>query len=113
MYDAIEGGNVNLLERQVLMFEIDEENENFKEIEDKDVPTEELLNSSSIIIIVDPLDNVIWIWEGKKAGIRKKFIATQSAPKIRDSYGIDFKIMTVDEGDEPPEFKEIVGWEVD
>jgi hypothetical protein len=100
---------MNLLENQVLLFEIDEENEDFTEIEEIIVPINELLDPSSILVVVDPLDKVIWIWEGKNAGIRKKFIATQKAPAIRDRYGIDFKIVAVDEGDEPYKFMDIIG----
>jgi hypothetical protein len=99
---------MDLLEEKILLFEIDEENETFNEIEKEDMFIKELLDSSSIIIVVDSIDKVVWLWEGKNAGIRKKFIATQNAPSIRDRYGVDFKIITVDEGDEPLEFMEII-----
>ena len=100
---------MSMLEEQFLLFEIDEENENFREIRDINAPIHTLLVSSSIFLIVDPVDKEVWIWEGKKASIRKKFIATQNAPQIRDMHGVDFKIVAVDEGSEPPELKEIVG----
>lgn len=100
---------MNLLEEQILLFELDEENEVFKEIEDDDAPLGNIFDSSSIIVVVDPLLKVIWVWEGKEASIRKKFITTQKVPSIRDKYGIDFKTKTIDEGDEPLEFKEILG----
>ena len=100
---------MNILEEQFLLFEIDEENEDFKEIKDIVEPIYTLLDSTSIFIIVDPVDKDIWIWHGEKTNIRSKFIATQNAPTIRDRYGVDFKIVAVDEGDEPSEFKEIVG----
>jgi hypothetical protein len=104
----LKGVNMDLLEKEILLFEIDEENEDFKEIEEEGVLIKDLLDSSSIIIIVDSIDKAIWLWEGKNSGIRKKFIATQNAPDIRDRYGVDFKIITVDEGDEPREFMEII-----
>lgn len=100
---------MNVLEGQYLLFEIDEENEDFREIKDNDDPIHTVFDHFSIFIIVDPLDKEIWMWIGENASIRKKFIATQNAPTIRDKYGIDFRIVTVDEGNEPPEFKEIVG----
>ena len=100
---------MNILEEQFLLFEIDEEKESFREIEDLDSPIHNLFDSSSVFIIVDPLDKEIWMWIGENASIRKKFIATQNAPNIRDRYGVDFKIVTIDEGNEPLEFKEIVG----
>jgi hypothetical protein len=100
---------MNVLEGQFLLFEIDEENEDFREINNNNEPIHTIFDHFSIFIIVDPLNKEIWMWIGENASIRKKFIATQNAPNIRDKYGIDFRIVTVDEGNEPPEFKEIVG----
>jgi len=100
---------MNFLESQILLFEIDEKNEDFREIEDKERKIHTIFNPFSIFIIVDPVDKEIWMWIGANASIRKKFIATQRAPDIRDKYGVDFKIVTIDQGNEPPEFKEIVG----
>ena len=100
---------MNILEKQFLLFEIDEENEDFTEIEVEDGPIYTPLDSSSIFIIVDPVNKIVWIYHGEKVSIRKKFIATQKAPNIRDRYGVDFKIIAVDEGSEPSEFKEIMG----
>ena len=100
---------MTILEEQFLLFEIDEVNEDFREIEEINGPIHSFLVSSSIFLIVDPVSKQIWTWLGKDANIRKKFIATQKAPEIRDLYGVDFRIVTVDEGNEPTEFKEIVG----
>jgi len=100
---------MNILEERFLLFEIDEENEDFIKIEVEDGPIYTPLDSSSIFIIVDPVNKAVWIYHGEKVSIRKKFIATQKAPNIRDMYGIDFKVIAVDEGSEPSEFKEIVG----
>jgi hypothetical protein len=37
-----------------------------------------------------------------------KFIASQKASLIRDSYGVDFNIASVDEGDESQIFKKFI-----
>ena len=97
---------MSMLEKQYLLFKIDEEKEDFEAIEIEVSPTHALLDSNYIYIIVDPIDKEIWIWEGTNATIRMKFIATQKAPQIRDKYGVDFKISAVDEGDESLNFKE-------
>ena len=99
------------LEEQFLLFKIDEDKEDLEEIKITVSPLYTLLDSKFIFLIVDPIDKEIWIWHGSNATIRMKFIATQKAPKIRDQYGVDFKISAVDEGDESPKFKEIVGLE--
>ena len=100
---------MNVLDEGFLLFEIDEENEDFVEIEFEAGPFCTAFNSSSIFIIVDPINRTVWIYHGEKVSIRKKFIAAQKAPNMRDMYGVDFKIVAVDEGNEPSEFKEIVG----
>ena len=100
---------MNILEEQFHLFEIDEENEDFTKIKVDNGPIHTPLDTSSIFIIVDPRNKTVWIYNGEKVNIRKKFIAAQKAPEIRDLYGIDFRIVTVDEGNEPTEFKEIVG----
>jgi len=102
---------MSMLEKQFLLFKIDEEEEDFAAIKIEDSPIHALLDSNYIYIIVVPIDKEILIWHGSKATIRMKFIATQKAPQIRDNYGIDFKILAVDEGDESSKFKEIVGLE--
>jgi len=99
------------LEEQFLLFKIDEDKEDLEEIKIKVSPLYTLFDSKFIFLIVDPIDKEIWIWHGRNATIRMKFISTQKAPKIRDQYGVDFKISAVDEGDESPKFKEIVGLE--
>jgi len=100
---------MNILDDQFLLFKIDEENEDFIEIKVEDVPIHKILHKIFIFIIVDSEEKLVWIWHGEQASIRKKFIAAQKAPEIRNNYGVDFKIIAIDEGNEPPEFKKLVG----
>jgi len=109
MYILFTGNKMTVLEEQFLLFEIDEENEDFKEIEIEDGSIPILIDSFSIYIVVDPVNKEVWIWHGENASIRKKFIAAQKAPEIRNNYGVDFKITAIDQGNEPPEFKMLVG----
>ena len=102
---------MSMLEKQFLLFKIEEEKEDFMAIEIEDKPIHALLDSNYIYIIVDPIDKEIWIWHGSNATIRMKFIATQKAPKIRDKYGVDFKISAVEEGEESSGLKEIIEFE--
>ena len=109
MYVLFTGNKMTILEEQFLLFEIDEENEDFKEIEVEDGSIPILIDNFSIYLIVDPVNKEVWIWHGEKASIRKKFIAAQKATEIRDNYGVDFKISAIDEGSEPAEFKNLGG----
>lgn len=96
------------LERSINIFVLDEDVEDFIKSEDS---IEEKLDSILVYLIVDPKNKIVWIWNGAKANIRMKFIATLKAPLIRDEYGIDFKIIGIDENDEPTEFKEFLGFD--
>lgn len=100
---------MNELQKDFMVFEFDEGAEVFHETQVDDKEIREFLNSNLIYIIVNRYNKAIWIWHGSNTNIRMKFIATQEAPKIRDKYGSDFKIMAIDEGDESSEFKEIIG----
>ncbi len=93
------------LEAQLLLFKLNNTNEELEQIDLEDTTIKDMLDSNSIFIIVDPYDKNIWIWNGKKANVRLKFIASQKAPYIRDSHGIDFRIRSVDEDEESEEFK--------
>lgn len=97
------------LEKEYLLFTLDEDLEEFKEIKDRTDPLSENFNSNSIYVIVDSENKTIWIWHGSNTNIRMKFIATHNAPLIRDKYGIDYKIAGIDEGNEPLDFKNSVG----
>jgi len=100
---------MSALEEQFIVFIINEEEECFDEIDLLDDPIYTALDTFFIFVIVDPKEKELWIWQGEKANIRKKFIATQKAPEIRDEYGVDFKITSIDEGSEPPEFNKLIG----
>ncbi len=97
------------MELSINVFLLDEDLENFKKIEGDFENFSDILDSHFVYIIVDPENKVVWIWNGAEANIRMKFIATQKAPLIRDKYGIDFKIMGIDENSEPPEFINFLG----
>ena len=96
------------LERNINVFLFDEDLEDFIKNENRDSLIEEL-DTRLVYLIVDPEDKIVWIWNGAETNIRMKFIATQKAPLIRDEYGIDFKIIGIDENDEPSEFKDFLG----
>jgi len=96
------------LEPQFILFRLNEEEEDFERIEVEDHNPQDLLESQFIYVIVDSIDKKVWIWNGKKANIRMKFIASRKASLIRDSYGVDFNIASVDEGDESQIFKNFI-----
>lgn len=89
-----------------LIFKLDVESEDFKEISySGDLPLYKFLNHYRILLFVDHEHSRIYIWEGSDVTTRMKFLSAQLAPKIRDQYGIDYRITTVDDGDETLDFK--------
>lgn len=71
----------------------------------------EILNPDYILIFIDTTQKRVWIWYGNNTTTRMKFIAVKLAPAIRDRYGFGFKIAAVDEGNEPLDFKRMIGLE--
>ena len=99
------------LEKHYDVFEINDELEDFQKLDVDEGPLYKVLKPDSIFLFLDPNNKLIWLWHGRHAGVRKKFMATQSAPKIRDNYGIDYKITAVDDGKEDLAFKVFLGLE--
>jgi len=95
--------------KSVLIFKLDVELEDFKEISyENDLPPKQFLNHNRILLFVDPEHSRIYIWEGSNVTVRMKFLSAQLASKVRDKYGIDYRITTVDDGDETLDFKQFL-----
>lgn len=97
-----------------LVFKLNIESEEFEELKlSEDDKVENLLDHDEILLFVDNLNCRVWIWEGGNTSPRMKFMSAESAHKIRDQCAFDYNITTVDDGDEPIEFKIILGLELD
>ena len=95
-----------------IIFQYNDELNEFQELEiPKNIQILELFDSDSIFFFVDSIRESVWIWHGRNATTRMKFIAAKSAQSIRDRYGIGFKIAAVEEGDESLGFKVALGIE--
>ena len=95
---------------KILVFQFSDELSEYQELElDEDLPLYELLDSDFILLFVDPIRYRVWIWQGINTTTRMKFISAKIAGRIRDRYGIAFKITAVDEGNEIAGFKVMVG----
>ncbi|MHA1803443.1 MAG: hypothetical protein ACTSU4_02790 [Promethearchaeota archaeon] len=97
---------------KMLVFQFNDQRDEFQELEFKeDMPLYELFDPEFILLFIDPKRYRVWIWHGSNTTTRAKFVAAKLAPKIRDRFGIAYKITTVDEGDETLGFKIAVGLE--
>jgi len=97
-----------------LVFKLNLQTEEFDELKlTDDDKIEHLLDHDVILLFVDNMNSIVWIWEGKNTSPRMKFISAEAAHKIRDQRAFDYNITTIDDGDEPIEFKIILGMEVE
>ncbi|MHA1488967.1 MAG: hypothetical protein ACTSRI_04855 [Promethearchaeota archaeon] len=97
-------------EEEILVFEFNDQLGDFEELEiEEDLPLYDLLDSDFILLFIDEKHYRVWIWHGSNTTTRMKFIAAQISHKIRDRYGIAFRIIAVDDGNETSDFKVMVG----
>jgi len=66
--------------------------------------TKDSLESENVYCIIDDVSRSIFIWKGRRSGVRKKFIGAQTANRMRSEYGTTFKVHSLDEGEEPAIF---------
>jgi hypothetical protein len=93
-------------EEKLRVYQFNDKLADFEELEiEEDLPLYELFDSDFILLFVDPTYYRVWLWHGANTTTRMKFIAAKIAPKIRDRYGIAYKITAVDEGNETKAFK--------
>ncbi|MGY5872542.1 MAG: hypothetical protein RTV72_09870 [Candidatus Thorarchaeota archaeon] len=62
------------------------------------------LTSDSVLCVVDDEGKNVFLWLGKEAPVRKRFVGAQTAGKLRDAQGTGFRVRSLDEGHEPPQF---------
>jgi len=97
---------------KIIVFQYNDQLNEFQELElVEDIELQELLDSDFILLFVDPIRYRVWIWHGSNTTTRMKFIAAKLAPSIRDRYGIGFKVLAVDEGNETLGFRIMIGLE--
>ncbi len=66
------------------------------------------LNSFSVFCIVDELNKKVYLWIGKEAPVRKRFVGATTAGRIRDEHGTTYRVRSIDEGHEDNGFNEIL-----
>lgn len=110
--ESIKGLIPEIEEEKLLVFQFNDKLGEFEELEiEEDLPLYQLFDSDFILLFVDPKYYRVWLWHGSNTTTRMKFIAAKIAPKIRDRYGIAYKITAVDEGNETKSFKIVAGIE--
>ncbi|MHA1331918.1 MAG: hypothetical protein ACTSR2_12665 [Candidatus Hodarchaeales archaeon] len=63
------------------------------------------LKKDSVYVLLDDTLKKIFLWIGQSSGVRSRFIATTAAQQLQRLKGLTHRVITVDEGNEPEEFK--------
>jgi hypothetical protein len=66
--------------------------------------TKEDLQEDKVFCIVDNTNKSVYIWLGREANVRKRFVGAQVAGKIRGELANGFRVRSLDQGDEPTDF---------
>jgi len=69
---------------------------------------QETLWKDKVFIIAARDARRVFIWVGSEANVRDKFAGSRIAERLRREVGMNCRIVTVDEGQEPNEFLEVV-----
>ncbi|TFF91636.1 hypothetical protein EU545_03415 [Candidatus Thorarchaeota archaeon] len=64
----------------------------------------EALESDKVYCVIDKDGKNVFLWHGKEAGVRRKFVGARNAASIRAEQGMDFRVRPVDQGHEPQSF---------
>jgi hypothetical protein len=66
--------------------------------------TRETLHSENVYCVIDSSSKSVFIWSGRNACVRKKFVGARNASRIRVEQGFNYRVKPVDEGEEPSDF---------
>lgn len=74
-----------------------------------DVPLKDVeLRSDDVFVFVEDNKKNIFIWKGIDAPVRKKFISARSAWKLRGELGPLYRVISIDQGEEPEDFLDLI-----
>lgn len=95
--------------KDLLIFQLNDEKAEFEEIEVPEVKKlYELLDSSFVILILDPPNYIGWTWLGSEISSRMRILAATQSLNVRDNHGFAMKMKSADDGSEPNLFKFLV-----
>ena len=72
-------------------------------------PIKDMLSEEMVVLLVVDAAKKIYLWKGVNAKVRRKFIAARVSQDLRGQKGLNFKVDSIDQGDEPQDFINAVG----
>jgi len=76
---------------------------------ESDGPIKEILSSEECYVIVSDEYRKVYLWKGVNSNVRSKFIGAKRSQDIRGQVGMHFGVVPFDEGDEDPDFINLIG----
>jgi hypothetical protein len=67
----------------------------------------EVLNTERVLLIVIDQTKTIYLWKGINSPVAKKFIGARCGQQLRGEKGLLYKVVPIDEGEEPSDFEDI------
>ncbi|MHA1964449.1 MAG: hypothetical protein ACXACG_05945 [Candidatus Thorarchaeota archaeon] len=64
----------------------------------------ESLQPDRVFCVVDDTNKNVYIWLGKEANVRKRFVGARVAGRIRGELSTGFRVRSLDQGDESADF---------
>ncbi|NWF96060.1 MAG: hypothetical protein HXY34_07930 [Candidatus Thorarchaeota archaeon] len=66
--------------------------------------TKASLDSTKVFCIVDSTNKSIYIWQGRNADVRRRFVGAQVATNLRSEHGLHYRVRAEIEGEETSGF---------
>ncbi len=70
--------------------------------------SQEILKDDKVYCVVDEKTRSIYIWQGRNAAVRHKFVGATVARELRQEQGPHFKVKAVEQGYEPQSFLQLL-----
>jgi len=74
-----------------------------------DRPIKDVLETSECYVIVADEVRKVYLWKGITSNVRSKFIGAKRSQEIRGQVGLHYAVLPLDEGEEEPEFIQLIG----
>ena len=74
-----------------------------------DRPIKDVLETSECYVIVADEVRKVYLWKGITSNVRSKFIGAKLSQEIRGQVGLHYTVLPLDEGEEEPEFIQLIG----
>jgi len=69
----------------------------------------DVLKTDECYVLVADDVRKVYLWKGIKSSVRSKFIGAKRSQEIRGMVGMHYSVIPLDEGDEDPEFIQLIG----